>query len=258
MTPKCTIFLVVLSFASLSLYSQSYKSKWQTKPSFGVYFPSTKLLKGVVTDNLLEYDDESFYWQVLSASYFFHKHWGIEFNFQAGSSGRISKRDDRFIRSIESTYGDQYFVTASTAASYDNFSIIGGDIERGYLGVIYRLESKRFLLYPKFAIGVTSFRTNWGNAYLKEKESNNVLRVSFDPGKVPNDHFTIAPSLGLGYKLTKRVFFNVDLLTSYYKTNITFVKTVTDLNTGQESKEEIGYKKGMFNTALGAGLIIVL
>lgn len=256
-------FFISLILSLLTVYSfgqdtMSYKSKWQVKPSFGFNIPMTKLLKGDVTDYLFGFDDHAFYCQVLSISYFFHKHWGVEFNFQPSISNRISKRGDKFLQSMESEYGNDYFVTPLTGPSYDNPIIFPGNFDRGYLGLIYRLESKRFFIYPKIAIGVTSFYTDWGHAYLKEKNSNKVLTVSYSSGDRPNDYLTIAPSLTLGYKLTKRMFFNVDLLTSYYKTNITFVKTTTDLNSGQSFNEETVYKKNMFNLSLGAGLIIVI
>lgn len=248
-----SLILSLLTLYSFSQDTMSYKSKWQTKPTVGFNIPITKLLKGDVTDYLFGFDDHSFYWQVLSISYFFQKHWGVEFNYQPGSSKRISKRGDKFLQSMQSEYGNDYFVTPSTGAS-----IFAGNIERGYMGLIYRLESKRFFIYPKISIGVTSFYTDWGEAYLKEKNSNKVITVSYSSGEIPNDFFTIAPSLTLGYKLTKRVFFNVELLTSYYKTNITYIKTTTDLNSGQSFNEETEYKRNMFNLSLGAGLIIVI
>ncbi len=255
------IIFVALGWFVGNTFSQNfgnYSAVWQTKPSFGYTLPLTKLLKGNVTDYLLEYDDMTVYWQVISLTCFFHRHWGIEFNYQANSSRNISKRADRFLEYQHAAYDTDYYVTPSTGASYDQFSIIGGDVERGYLGLIYRIEKGRFLFYPKLSIGVVSFYSDWGEAYLKEKNANTVLQLSYSSGQRPNDHFALATSATIGYKLSNRCFLNADVLVSRYKTDITYVKTTTDLNTGGQLFETIGYQKQIYNLCLGAGLIVVI
>lgn len=255
-----TIFLF-FSFFSDKAYCQdslNYKSKWQTRPSYGVNIPITKLLDGRIPDNMFEYGDNSTYWQVLSVSYFFHKHWGLEFNFQGMTAGNISKRADNFSNAMKSEYEDNYYVTPSTGASYDDFNPFSGNFERGFIGLIYRYEKKRFFIYPKFSIGVSSFYTDWGEAILKQKNSNNLIEVSYDSGKRPNDHFIMATSSAFGYKLTKRFYLNIDLMTSYYKTDITFTKKITDLNTNISTSEDIRYNKDIFTLSIGGGLIFVI
>ena len=252
------VLVLLIANAAQSQESLSYSSRWQLKPSFGYYVSATKLLKGDVTDYLIEHDDRLFYWQVLSVSHFFHKHWGLEFNFQGVSSAGIAKRADRFIQSIHAEYENEHFVSPSTSASHDNFSPLSGHMERGFLGLIYRLETNRFFFYPKFSVGVTSFYTDWGKAYLKERNSNNFVEVSYETAERVRDYFTIATTAAFGYKLTKRIFLNVDLLSSSYRTNITYHKTVTNLNTGLKSIDEKEYKKNIVNLSIGTGMIIVI
>ena len=230
----------------------------QLRPSFGVHIPLNNLLKGDLNDHLISYDDHSLYWQVIALTMFFHKHWGIEFNYQAGTSRNIAKRADRFLEAMQAEYGNDYYVSPYTGAQWDNLNVILGHVERGYLGVIYRIESNRFFIYPKLSIGVSSFSADYGYAYLKEKKSNSVLRVYYSPDKIPQDHFTLAASTAIGYKLSKRIYLHADLLTSYYKTNLVFVKTITDQNTLQSIQEEHDYRKSLFNLSLGAGVIISL
>ncbi|MDP1727269.1 MAG: hypothetical protein Q8M15_10840 [Bacteroidota bacterium] len=252
---------LVLSILTMHLSAQeslNYKSKLQTNPSVGINIPITKLLNGKLTDYLIEYDDQSYYWQIISGTFFFHKYWGIEFNFQANSSNSISKRADNFLQSMQSEYGNEYFVTPSTGAGDEKVSIISGNFERGYLGLIYRIESEKYFIYPKIAIGVTSFYTDWGKAYLKKKNFNDIIEISYSSGKAPNDFFIIATSATFGYKLTKRIFFNFDIGVSHYKTDLTFIKTMTDINSGQSTKEDFAYKKNVFNLSLGTGIIIVI
>jgi hypothetical protein len=262
MQRKCLLIFITCLPALVVLGQNKTKKpsplEFQLKPSVGYNIGLTKVLNGAASDHLIEYDDRSFYWQVLSLSLFFHKHWGIEFNYQAASSGKIIHNSDRFMERMQAEYNDNYFVTPLSGGSYDNFSIIGGDIERGYLGLIYRMESNRFFIYPKLAVGVTSFATDYGRTYLKERKSNKVVEVDYLPGKRPKDHLTLGASTAIGYKLLKWLYFNVDIQTCYYKTNFTYTKTTTDLESGQNVKESINYKKNVFNLGLGAGFIISL
>ena len=263
--------LLILSFFgvfSFSIYGQeslTYNSKWQTKLLVGTNIPMTKLLQGAETDYLLQYDDNSYYWQILSITYFFHKHWGLEFNYQAGTSSRIRQRGDNFMSNLQSKYNDDYYVSPSTGAIYNN-NFFEGDISRGYLGVIYRFETNKFYLYPKFAIGLTSFMADWGSTDLKEKNSNIEHSISYlnekrrETGALATsaDHFTLAPSVSFGYKIAKRFYFNADIMLSYYKTNIIYEKTMTNLYTNGRTVEQFDYRKGISTLSLGAGLIFVI
>ena len=260
MFKKVTCLTLVFIVAS-TIYSQqsnSYHSKWQVKPSAGYYFPVSKLLNGEATDYLIGYDDKTIYWQLLSVSYFFNKHWGLEFNFQAGSSRNIPARAGRFIESMEKEFGQTHYVEPSTGASFNSFSFIGGHVERGFLGLLYRVESPRFFLYPKFSIGVTSFYTDWGKAYLKEKNSHRVTEVLYASGRKPNDQFTLAPSVAAGYKISKRIYFSLDLLSTFFRTTLVFNKSIRDMDTGQQSLEVISYSKNIVSVGAGLGLIVVI
>ena len=248
----------IVSFSTYGQDSLAYKSKWQTRLLFGTHIPMTKLLQGTETDYLFQYADNSYYWQILSVSYFFHKHWGLEFNYQAGTSSKIRQRGDNFTAFMQSEYNENYYVSPSTGALYDDFNFFSGDIERGYLGVVYRFETNKFYVYPKFAIGVTSFYTDWGGADLKEKNSNIEYKINYSSGKRPNDHFTLAPSVSFGYKIARRFYFNADITFSYYKTDIVYEKTTTNLYTNERTIEHFDYKKGISTLSLGAGLIFVI
>jgi hypothetical protein len=251
-----SIFFIIFfqSFSSFCQDDLHYKSKWQIKPTYGFNFPLSSLLSGEVTDNLIEYDDKANYLQLISVSYFFKKHWGVEFNYQKNNSKNTSKRIDSFLSLTKAEYESNYFVTPSTGASYGE----KGNIERGYFGVIYRIENKYFCIYPKLSIGVTSFYTDWGTAYLKEKNTNRVILIDYSSGKRPNDHLTFATSASFGLKLSKRIALNIDVLSSYYKTNIKFLKTTNDLFNGQKSISDFTYKRNIFNLSIGTGLIITL
>ena len=266
MTRKLLI-LFLFGVLSCCIYGQdslAYKSKWQTKILVGTNIPITKLFQGAETDYLLQYDDNSYYWQILSISYFFHKHWGLEFNYQAGTSSKIKQRGNNFMTNMQSEYSDKYYVNPSTGVIYNNG--FWGDVERGYLGVIYRFETNNVYVYPKFAIGVTSFGADWGRADLKEKNSNIEYSVLYLNAKRKNtgalatatDHFTIAPSVSFGYKLSKHFYLNADIMFSYYKTNIMYEKTTKNLYTNETTVNYFDYKKSISTLGLGVGVIFII
>lgn len=238
--------------------SLNYKAKWQTRPNFGVNIPITKLLDGRIPGNLFEYGDNSIYWQVLTVSYFFHRHWGVDFNFQGMTSKNITKRADIFSEAMRLEYQGNYYVTPSTGASYNFINPFGGNFGRGFISLIYRYEKKRLFIYPKFSIGVNSIYIDWGEALLKQKNSNKLLKVSYESDIRPKDNFIMATSASFGYKLSKRFYFNLELMTSYYKTHITLTKKITDLNTTISTNEDIEYNKDIFTISIGGGLIFVI
>ena len=255
------IFISLLvCLQAVHAYSQDslrYKAKLLVDPSFGFYMPLTTLLKGDATDPLLQFDDHSHYWQVLSLSYFFHKHWGVTFTYQAGFSKSIAKKEGQFTESMQSQYSKDYYVTPSSDGNnYDPKFM--GQIQRGYLGMIYRLESRHFFMYPKLAIGLTSFYANQGRVILKQKNANDVIEIFYLPNKQGYDRFTLAASASMGYKITKRVFINLNVLSSYYKSNITYTQTTIDRDSEQRATDIIKYKKNILSLGLGAGLIIVI
>ncbi|AXY75668.1 hypothetical protein D3H65_17535 [Paraflavitalea soli] len=227
--------------------------EFQGKLSMNYDISLTQLLNGGPTDDLLGYEDRTCYLPIIGLSLFFDKHWGLDFNFQAVISNKPSRKVDQFSKRMQAEYSNHYYVDPFTSAGYTD---PGGAIQRGFLGLIYRLESRRFFMYPKFSLGITSFEANYGRAYLKEKESNKELMVFYATGKPNRDHFTIAASSAFGYKLCKWLYFNVDLQTSWYKTNISYIKTITDLESGQVTSESIRYKKNIFNLGLGGGFIV--
>jgi len=249
------IFFLFVTLVS-STYGQNslaYKSKWQFRTLSGGNIPITKLLQGTETDYLLQYKDHSYYLQLLSGSYFFHKHWGVDLNLRIGGSSEIGERTDEFIAKIHSRYGDNYFVSAETKESSEVF-------HQGYIGVIYRLETNKFYVYPTLSIGVTAIYTNRWQAHLKEKNSNNEYELSLSNESKPSTgfFFTLAPSVSFGYKLSKLVFLNADVTFSYFRPNFASKKEFVNLYTRESSVEYFDYKKDILTLGLGVGVIIAI
>jgi hypothetical protein len=267
MIRKTILIFFALAIFTHHIYGQdslAYTSKWQARFLFGTNIPITKLFQGSITDYLLQYDEKSNYWQILSLSYFFSKHWGLEFNYQGATSSRIRKRGDKFSASLQSEYSDKYYVNPNTLFDVGGNASSGWDITQAYLGLIYRFETNKFYVYPKFSIGLTSFQTDWGGATLKEKNSNIEYMVSYSSSSIDSSNepsstsFTLAPSVSFGYKITKRFYFNADVLLSYFRTNFVYTKEFTNLYTQETTSKYFDYKKNIFTLSLGAGLIWVI
>ncbi len=243
-------------------YNEPYQSTVQVKILAGVNLPVTNLLKGLETDYLLQYDDRSFYWQAASTTLFFHRHWGVEFNYQASLSNYIDQRESRFKDWAYQQYNDNYYVQASTSAlskgdmNYSDRYFLG-DIHRGYLGMVYRFESGKFYVYPKLGIGIMSFKIEYGSIHLKEKKSNNEFEIYYSGPTGGNNMFTLAASTSFGYKLFNRMYINADIMFSYFRTDFTIKKTFSDLNTKEELTEYINYTQNNYPLSLGVGLIFV-
>ena len=252
------LFGILLSHKSRCQDSLNYKSKWHTSLSFGFNIPITKLFDGRIPDNLFEYGDNSTYWQLLTVSYFFHKHWGLEFNYHGMAAGNISKRDENFSNAVKSAYNDNYYVTPNTNLLAEGYDPLTGSFERGFLGLIYRYEKKRFFIYPKLSIGINALNAAKAEAILKQRNSNNLLEVKYTPDSENYQYFIVATSSTFGYKLSKNFYLKIDLMTSHFSTDITFTKTTTDLNTDISSSEDIKYNKDIFTLSIGSGLIIVI
>ena len=271
MTRKLFIFffLAVFSFSVYGQDSRAYQSRWQTRTLVSANIPITRLLQGAETDYLLIYDDNSFSWQVLSLTYFFHQRWGVDFSFQhlTSSSGQLRRnRDDYFAASIQARVGENYYVLDARAALYRVFL---NDFARGFLGIVYRFETDRFYAHPRFAIGLTRFHTDAyirapiflpevGKAYLKRKNSNITYRLCYTRDDLFAHNFTLAPSVSFGYKLTNRLFLNADIMFSYFRPNIVYEKTKTNLFTNRSSVQRFEYRNGVASLSLGMGLVFVI
>ena len=95
---------------------------------------------------------------------------------------------------------------------------------------------------------------------MKEKNSNNEFGLFLSTKSKPSDRifFTVTPSVSFGYKLSKRVFLNADVMLSHFRPNFVFEREFVNLYTRESSVEYFNYKKDIFTLSLGAGIIIVI
>lgn len=247
------IFIIALNS---SLFGQDTSNlKWQIGLNLGCNFPLTKLLNGEPFEHLLYYNDASTYWRIPSLTYFFNKKLGIELNVNWSESSENADIEARFLRDIELKYGNQYFTTIGKF-SFDSYTIQRG-FGRFYLGLVHRFEKSRFVFDSKIFIGVTSFHSGNLEVRLKEKNSNNLYIATINAGKIGKDIFTTAVSSSINYKLTKRVYLNLDFIISYCKSDIIFYENLKNLSlNSDETTILLNQKKDVFNLSVGAGIVV--
>jgi hypothetical protein len=236
--------------------NDNYQAKIQINPSFGAIMPITKLLEGKAPDYLLSYENEIGYWQVVSGTYFFRQRLGVQFDVQVGFVNKPARREEKFQQHVLSDFGrDQYFVVDNPSFLVDQSDTYA----RGRIGLVYRFEHNRWFLYPKFSVGISSISAQAAVVYLKEKDTNNMLKVSYQ-GTTSNSSFLdVAAGFSAGYKLSNRVYLNIDIAVSHFRNDIDYKKTVKNLaNDDAASTETIAYRRTIFNLNAGAGVIIVL
>lgn len=238
-------------FSQKKFFSK-YDMQFNINPTAGVYVPLNRLLTGGEADNLIRYNDRSWYHQdVLSYSFFFNKHWGISLNMHWLESRKVSRQDGRFTAQMQTAYGDNYYVSDTVGGNYSQ----NRSPTIGYLGIIYKMESNRFYWYPKLSVGYNTFDAEWRIVHLKKKNSNELMEVVYQTDYIGQSSATITPSLAFGVKLTRRIYVGLEVLASYNKVNFAYTKTTTNVNTGKvEEAYIIPYKKNLWSMAFGAGI----
>jgi len=256
---RLLFLLLIAVLPSLLLPAQSkqrFRWQWQVKPAIGVNIPITTLFKNEITDYQFQYGEQSLSLQAITLGVFWNKHWGVEFTYQLNISKKARKLSDRFQQALEEQYGSQYYVSSRPAYSFYDAGLFGSHLEHGMLGVMYRMEKGRFYLQPKLSIGITSFNVNSELRYLKEKETNNVSMIHYNGGSTLKNQLMLAAATGMGYKLNEKFAVNLDLQTSWSKSNFNIYKTMTDQNTGAGSGETITYKKDLLTFTPLIGIMI--
>ena len=250
----CLLFTVVFSN---QLYSQDkdssiYTNRFQLKVEVGLNMPLTNMNQNKITDYFVEYSSESKFVPSLSAIWFIRKRFGIEadLKFVYFNDGRNT--GNNFQKFANEEFGENYYVKASSPIDNNFIPVIS-------FGMVYRIETEHLYFYPKFSIGITSFYSNWGGIDLKEKNTNNEYKISYSQEKIAKDNLTLTPAVTMGYKLSDRFWVDLNLKTSFFRSNFTYETTRTDLYTKQvQQLEKTPYKENMAEVYFSVGVTYVL
>ena len=252
------IFIIFIGISGITFTQDDVKPiKWVIRPSVGSNLPITKLSSGYITDNLFGFTNNSYYWQFISTSYFFNN-WGIEFTMSGNHNSVLDDRYGRFISDVNKKYNEKYFVHAGSGAQYSDFNIVGGSIEKGSFGPVYKFESNKNIFIGRFLLAVISFSTDWGDATLKSKGTNDIIYVRWETNSVNNDFWGLSPSFTYGYRLFDKIFIVLDINYRVYKINFNYLETSNNLNSEEKITKVYAYSNWINELSFGLGFMFVI
>lgn len=232
--------------------STLYTNRFQLKVEGGLNTPLTDMNQNKITDYFIEYSTENKFIPSISAIWFLRKRFGVEADLKFVYFNDSKHTAANFQHFVNKEYGENYYVKASSPISNNFIPVVS-------FGVVYRIETEHFYFYPKFSIGVTSFYSNWGGIDLKEKNTNNEYKISYSQGGIAKDNFTLTPSFTIGYKMSDRFWVDLNLKTSFFRSNFTYEETRTDLYTKEvQEVEQTPYKENIVEAYFSVGITYVL
>lgn len=247
------IFLLCTNTIFCSAQDPIKPMKWLVRSSADLTIPLSKTNYGYITDNLSDNKIGTFGWQIISFTRFFNN-LGVEMSITANFNPHQRNSFDRFSNAVNAKYSDGYFADISSGCIYNE----PPNIEKFSMGPVYKLQKRRIIYIFRFLMGSTSFYTNFGSAILKEKGTNTILDIHWSPGAVPNDFFTLNPSITTGYRVTKRLFLNLDLNYWVYNMDFTYKETIKDINSKNIITTDYHYRNLVNELNIGIGLMITL
>lgn len=250
------LFVVLAWFGFQIVKAQEQQrlySRWDFQPAVGHNFSNSTLETGEITDYLIDYDFNNFYWQPVSATFYLFNFLGFEITLQESNSDK-SDNSDSFDQALEQEYGDRYYISYSP--NYHSNNAILGDISTGYYGLVFRYQNNRFQWKAKMQIGSMSFENDTETVILKEKNSNNQLQVSYRTSSQEPTSTIIAPSIYAAYRVYKLFLVHLNFNFTYTNINFTYHEEITDLVTNESQFRTIPYSETLRKFAIGAGITI--
>lgn len=247
-------FLFFLSsFQILGQDSEVSLPKWYVNLGGNAKISISKYAKGIPSDYLFDYGQKTLYPQLsFMGIYFFHPKWGVTLKGNVGIPAVKNSKNADFENSLIEYYQNTFFVTSTIAAQYDPHENADGV----YLGITYRKRKGKLVYLPQFLIGMTSFRIDQGNAYLKEKGTNTIFQISYsnNDGAAVKEFLTIAPAFSLGYNFSKKWMINFDFQYGFFLLNTTIEEEKRNTFTEEIELQTIIYKKGSHFINLGCSI----
>jgi hypothetical protein len=247
------ILLCVRGFAQQNAAEQ-FGPRWQTKISYGVNIPLRAVPRfGNPVDDLISFNNEGAYWTLHSSSYFFTSRFGVEFTINGNTSGRISN-DMSFTNRLYQTYQPEYFVKETFSSGEYGSSVLDPEITSIYFGPVFSYRAGRFIWTPKFLIGGMYSYNQSGRATLKQRNSHNVLLISYDAKKRRNANILISPAMSFGYQIGKRWRINADLAYTLSPINVIVTEETRNIVTETAEVRHFKYDKWLQTLSLGMGV----
>lgn len=231
-----------------------YESKLQINPAIGGLFSTTNLFAGEAPDHLIVFNNNVGYWQVVSATYFFHRRVGVQFDVQLAGLKRnnINVLRERVLNEFGA---DQYYLLDK----YQGLNTSSGSYGRGLIGLVYRFEVGRWFFNPKMSVAFSQIRCNETTVFLKQKDSHQTYEVRFYPKTSMKGIPVYIGGLSAGYKLSSRVYIHADITANYFRSGITYYKSIRNVADGESTYETIDYDRKIFQwgASIGANIVFV-
>lgn len=254
--------LVVISGIQVFAQDGPYASQIAINAGLGILTPvHTTFENGQLSDKLVGYKNTMVYWQTISGSYYFRKRLGVRIDLQLGFPNNPVAQRGAFESLILQEFGrDQYYVVENPAFEplHSSNAYIWGTF---MAGVVYRIEGLRWYCYPRISAGYSTIGVRDRDAYLKRKNSNEIIHVSY----VRNVDLSVTSSFNLlagfstGYKLTNRLYVNADFSLMQSESDIQFTRSVVNVSNAQTLEEStIDYPNSILNFNANIGAVLVL
>ncbi len=248
-------FAIHWSILGISQDSSRLYSRWDLQPALGFNFSNSTLKTGEITDFLVDYNFNNFYLQGLSGTFYLFRHFGVELTMQA-SYGAIEKQQaEGFQYTLESIYGDNYFVDSERdiPTSYNGLT---GEFPTYYYGLVFRIQKNRLQWKAKLMLSSITINKSSGSVTLKEKGTNNVLELIYHTSSDSPPETIISPSLYIAYRIYERFLFHVNFIYSHTDINFSYTEKIKDLATDQSQSRVIPYSTVMRKYSVGIGATI--
>ncbi len=254
-------FAILLIFSFPSIIAQPPNrpyARLDFKPAVGFNTSPATLELGEITDYLVDYDFNAFYWQIFSGSYYVFKNWGVEVTAQWSNSGKFRNKSSSFEEDLEATYGNQYFVTTLGPPGRDDYStaFFEGEIIQGYIGLVYRIQNDKLQAKAKCLFGTKAIDLSGAKATLKEKGTHTILELNYEKPGAFDRNFAISPGFSVGYRFYKRFLINVDILYTYSTVQFKFHETTTNVITAEQSDRYYRYENSIHSFSAGIGITL--
>jgi hypothetical protein len=251
------LLLFLLSLGEFTSAQSEYKPvRFFYRPSVGAMFATRSFPTNDIAGNLIGTKFENVLCQPLAIG-FFYQNIGIEGQVTLTPAQNPRNRHDQFIKDVNLKYGNKYHASVSSSAIDDYLNNTSDPMVRGSLGPSYKIERNRLILVGRMMMGIVSITNNSGRARLKEKGTNELLNIRWDSRHATTDCFSVHPSFTFAYRISRRITFNLDLDSWFYKADITYKETITNAVSHNITTNQYKYSHFMNDVSIGTGIMVI-
>lgn len=252
---RIIVFFISSMFVVLNLCAQDKTveiSRWSISTHFSYTFPISKFKNDIFTDHLMTYDDHHFSIQQIGINYFINENIGVCLNVLGNTYRYQNRWESKVIDVLNKEYGHQYFISNLP----DENPFTNGLNSSYYIGFFYNKKIKKISLRPSLQIGFNYFASQQLNVFLKEKNTNTLLHLSYLPenGKYNQYQFSILPSLITEFNASDRFSINFNTQFRVFRTKFDYEEQLRNTYTEETNSKSHNYHKVVCSFSFGIGV----